>query len=113
MPKSVMSFGFKFGGPNPSPDVEVIDVRRWLGRNPFRMKHLRHLRGTDRAVQLDIEQTPGFAESYAALLAKVAHSPAQIVCLGCTAGHHRSVYMAEKIAADLGVKAFHRDINKA
>jgi UPF0042 nucleotide-binding protein len=112
MPKSIYSFGFKFGGPNPSDHVEVIDVRRYLSRNPYRIKGLRYLRGTDPAVAHDIESAPGFMQSYQTLLSRVASSKAEVVCLGCTAGHHRSVYMADRIARELGIKAFHRDIRR-
>lgn len=111
MPNQLISFGFKFGGPN-SALGDVIDVRTWFQRNPFRLKHLRGLRGDDPAVMADIEATPGFAESYTALLHRVGKSQRSTVFLGCTAGHHRSVYLTNRIAKDLGIQAAHRDYDK-
>jgi UPF0042 nucleotide-binding protein len=111
MPSLIVSFGFKYGGPN-SADGLVIDIRRWFNRNPYRLKNLRYMRGTDQEVASDVESTPGFVESYKALFAKVANSTEEIVFLGCTAGHHRSVYLAERMAQELGAAVMHRDFDK-
>lgn len=109
--KMVVSFGFRYGGPN-SWDGDIIDVRKWLNKNPYHDRKLRYLRGTDEAVQLDIEATPGFSKSYKELKARVEESQQEIVYLGCTGGHHRSVYMAERIGAELGLLVAHRDIDR-
>jgi len=111
-PQMIVSFGMKYGGPNKQADNEIIDVRRVFNRNPYRNKKLRELRGTDEAVARDVEKTPGFAESYAYLRNTVAASNVAIFYLGCTGGHHRSVYLAERIGKELGCKVQHRDINK-
>jgi len=35
-----------------------------------------------------------------------------VVYLGCTGGHHRSVYLADRLAKELGVSVEHRDYDK-
>ncbi len=111
MPKLIVSFGFKYGPPSEA-DGRIFDVRRWFNRNPYRLRKLRYLRGTDPAVQEDIKQTPGFAESYEKLFEAVKNSPEETVFLGCTGGHHRSVFLAEQISKALGISVLHRDIDK-
>jgi RNase adapter protein RapZ len=110
MPTIIASFGVKYG--DPPQDGKVIDVRPHFRRNPFRDKRLRRLRGTDLEVQLDIQRTPDFKASYERLLVTVRACPEDIVYLGCTGGHHRSVYLAELIAKALGAMVYHRDIGK-
>lgn len=109
MPARIISFGFRHGKP---PDGFVIDVRS-LGfrRNPFHDRRLRYLRGTDRAVQEDVQKTPEFWEKYEELTTLVAQQGG-VVCLGCTGGHHRSVTLAELLGHKLGVPVEHRDIDK-
>jgi len=117
MPQKIVSFGFKNGHPIAGEDenggnFEIIDVRTVLFRNPFHDKKLRNLRGTDRAVQLDIQKTPGFAISFGKLWAQAENSTAKVVYFGCTGGHHRSVYIAELVAGALHIPVKHRDIDK-
>lgn len=111
MPKMIVSFGFKYGAPN-SADGPIIDVRRVFNRNPYRSRNLRYKRGTDAEVAADVEQTPGFQGHYDYLKNVVAASDAEVFFLGCTGGHHRSVYLAERIARELGCLVVHRDISK-
>lgn len=115
MPTSIASFGFNKGVPEDAGIGEaalIIDVRReGFTRNPFANKALRHLRGTDDAIQADIQRTPGFDYYYRLLYAKVsAHAGA--VYLGCTGGHHRSVYLAERLAKELDIPVVHYHIDQ-
>lgn len=105
--KHLVSFGFKNGAPKVDGAL-VLDVRKYLKKNPYHNKALRPLRGTDREVQIDIEQTPGFEESYKQLKFLVESYPGPVF-LGCTGGHHRSVYMAVRLGAELGLDVTHRD----
>ena len=109
MPTVIASFGYRYDGPPRLPKKAralVIDVRHILHRNPYRNKRLRELRGDDPAVQADILKTPGFAESYQTLKARVSMWPGEVY-LGCTGGHHRSVFLADRLAHELGCPVVH------
>jgi UPF0042 nucleotide-binding protein len=110
--KMVVSFGFRHGDNPNSADATVIDVRTLFPKNPYHNKALRYLRGTDPEVQEEIRNTPGFDVAYQKLTKKVAESPHEIIWLGCTGGHHRSVYAAELISQQFGYAVLHRDIDK-
>src|SRR5213592_2478593 len=108
MATSIVSFGFRFGKPR-DRDALVIDVRDCgFGRNPYHNPALRSLRGDDPRVAADVEQTPSFDDAYASLKARVAAYPGD-VWLGCTGGHHRSVYLADRLGRELGIPVGHRD----
>ncbi len=107
--KILCSFGAKYGVPN---DGDVIDVRTYLYKNPYRLKHLRNLSGTDPEVAEDIQQTPGFDLSYTEIKQRVLKSEKDIIYIGCTGGHHRSVYIAERLSKELGYQVIHRDFDK-
>jgi UPF0042 nucleotide-binding protein len=109
--KRIISFGVKYGGPN-SANARVIDVRGLFPKNPYHNKKLRYLRGTDIAVQEDIAKTPHFKKGLAKLVERVSASPYEIVYLGCTGGHHRSVYLSILVGDILGIPVVHRDIGR-
>lgn len=119
---SVMSFGFKHGVPL---DVDNLFDCRFLP-NPHWDEHLRPLTGLDpevRAFVLDRPQAQEFVQRVDALLELVV--PASVeegksyftVGVGCTGGHHRSVAIAEELAARISARGFdlsvhHRDIQR-
>jgi len=111
--KKIISFGFRHegGGPNVVPGVVVIDIRKMF-KNPYHDKTLRYKRGTDLDVQLDIQKTPDFYAKYDYVKEKVTVPGTEIAYIGCTGGHHRSVYLAIKLARELNVEVEHRDIDK-
>lgn len=114
MPSKIYSFGFRHrGGMSPEPDNKclVIDVRKWLTKNPYHDKKLRKLRGTDPAVQEDIRKHTNF-DAVVEELAEAIYAHPGPVYFGCTGGHHRSVYIAEIIGQQLNVPVEHLDINK-
>jgi UPF0042 nucleotide-binding protein len=115
------SFAYKRGLP---ADADFIFDARVLP-NPHWDARLRPLSGRDAAVREHLEQDPlvrAYAEQVTAFLdAWIPRFEAETrsyltVAFGCTGGRHRSVYLAERLAAhyrDLGrngVLSFHREL---
>lgn len=119
----VMSFGFKHGLPL---DADIVMDVRFLP-NPFYVPELKHLTGNDEAVQKYVMKSPLARDFYDHLLSLLKTAmPGYIhegkssltVAIGCTGGQHRSVTIANKLAADLKtagyrVNLYHRDTAKA
>lgn len=119
---TVTSFGFKYGVPLDADNM--VDVR--FLANPYWVTELRHLTGHDQEVSDYVLSLPGaadFVDSYSQLLADImqgyAHElkPFVNIAVGCTGGKHRSVALAEAIAAQLrerglAVRTVHRDLGK-
>ncbi len=102
----VQSFGFKYGLP-PAVDF-VFDVR--CLSNPHWVPELRALTGLDQPVIDHLDGHPALAEMrdhIAGFLSRwlpdfAAQDRTYItVAIGCTGGKHRSVYLAEAVAAGL------------
>ena len=119
-----MSFGFKHGPPR-DEDL-VLDVR--FLANPHYEADLRELTGLDPEVVEFIARDGRLEELYERLdplldfllPQYVAEGKAHLmIAVGCTGGRHRSVAIAERLAArytdepDLDVSVAHRDIDKA
>jgi RNase adapter protein RapZ len=119
-----MSFGFKHGPPR-EEDL-AFDVR--FLANPHYEPELRELTGLDPAVVEYIAGDGRLSELYDRLQALldfllpqyVAEGKAHLViAIGCTGGRHRSVAIAEHLAAryreheSLDVAVAHRDINRS
>ncbi len=118
-----MSFGFKHGPPR-EEDL-AFDVR--FLPNPHYVPELRELTGADPRVVEYVARDGRLEELYERLYALldfllpqyVAEGRAHlVVAIGCTGGRHRSVAIAEELAAryrerdDLTVAVTHRDIDK-
>ena len=122
MRSSILSFGYKHGIPL---DVDLLFDCRFLP-NPYWVDGLRELSGLDPAVRdyvLGQPDTVEFLAKVSDLLATLV--PAYVregksyltVAMGCTGGRHRSVALAEALAArlsDLGIttSVFHRDVDR-
>lgn len=106
MPTEFYSFGVRHGKPQTGPKDLVIDVRPLFGRNPYHDKRLRKLRGDHPDVIADIKKTPNFRENLDKLL-KVVELHNGPVYLGCTGGHHRSVFLANYFADLFQVPVLH------
>ena len=119
-----MSFGFKHGPPR-EEDL-AFDVR--FLANPHYEPELRDLTGLDEEVVRYIGRDGRLEDFYTRLHALldfllpqyVAEGKAHLmIAVGCTGGRHRSVAIAERLAAryqdepDLDVSVAHRDIDKA
>ena len=106
MTVTVASFGFARGVP---PAADLVFDMRYLD-NPHWQPELRGLTGLDQAVGAHIERDEAFAANFERirdllldLLPRYAAQGKSYVniAFGCTGGRHRSVFMAEKIAAAL------------
>ena len=98
----ITSFGYKFD-PAPESDL-VLDAR--LLPNPYCRNELRDLCGQDAAVALwfQAQDAPGeFIDTAYQLMTTAVRaengSTHYRVAIGCTGGHHRSVYVAEQLGA--------------
>ncbi len=122
----VTSFSFRRGLPR---DADLVFDVRFL-RNPHYDPALRPLNGQDEAVQHFITEDAAFAtflDNLTALLAPLLARYAQegksylTIAVGCTGGKHRSVFVAERLAAWLEdsigpgarVRLAHRDLAAA
>jgi UPF0042 nucleotide-binding protein len=104
-----VSFGYKHGVPPKHTDHVVVDVRRMF-RNPYVDSRLRVQSGLDREVQAYIESTPNFMPLYEYVKEQVTVPGVRVAYIGCIGGKHRSVFLAERLAKELGVKVEHRDL---
>lgn len=117
---TLMSFGFRFGLPREA-DM-VLDVR--FLKNPYWEPALKNLTGLDSAVGEYIATDPDFAAFTAnaknlisPLLPRYAAEGKSYltIAIGCTGGHHRSIYTVEILKPWLEAQGFeisilHRDI---
>ena len=103
----IESFGFKNGIP---ADADFVFDLRCLP-NPYWTVKLRGLTGLDAEVQEFLDSHGEFLIMYHDILRflkrwipeyRRAHRGYLTVAVGCTGGQHRSVYMANKLAASLG-----------
>ena len=103
----IESFGFKNGIP---ADADFVFDLRCLP-NPYWTVKLRGLTGLDAEVQEFLDAHGEFLTMYRDILRflerwipeyRRAHRGYLTIALGCTGGQHRSVYMANKLAAALG-----------
>ncbi|GAB3583980.1 RNase adapter RapZ [Calidifontibacter terrae] len=101
---AVLSFGFKYGIPL---DADLVFDMRFLP-NPFWNPDLRPYTGKDKVVSdfvLGQEGAPAFLERAEALLEPMMAGYLRegrryiTIAIGCTGGKHRSVAMAEALAA--------------
>ena len=119
---TVVSFGFKTGLPRHA-DM-VFDVR--FLRNPHYVDELREQTGLDEPVRAYVAADESFADFYRNLTNLIgpllpryrAEGKSYLtIAIGCTGGHHRSVFVADKLATWMEgkgqkVRRLHRDIEK-
>lgn len=112
------SFGFKHGVPR---EADLMFDVRFL-RNPHYVAELTALTGEDAAVAGYVAEDPGYEEFMARLFALLDYvlplyeaegKRHLVVAIGCTGGRHRSVTVAEALAAryadSLDASVAHRD----
>ncbi len=120
---AVMSFGYKYGVP---PEADLVFDLRFLP-NPNFVPRLKPLTGNDPKVVAYLKRQPEtgiFLGKISSLLGWVI--PRYIregksyltIAVGCTGGRHRSVMVANALAADLeakvhAVRVYHRDVRQS
>ena len=119
----LISFGYKFGVPLEA-DL-VFDVR--FMQNPYYVPELRQLSGLTETVRNFVLEQP-VARRFVAFLhdfldftlpAYESEGKTRLtVAIGCTGGYHRSIVIAEELAAWLGergapVSVFHRELDRS
>ena len=117
---NIVSFGYKYGLP---VDADLVADCRFLP-NPHWVPELRPLSGLDASVRDYVLDQPAASAFLAAYLAVLEVSLAGFeregkryvtLAIGCTGGKHRSVAMAEQLAARLAgrdVTVSHRDLGR-
>jgi RNase adapter protein RapZ len=119
---NIVSFGFKYGLP---VDADMVADCRFLP-NPHWVADLAPLTGQDRQVRDYVLGQPGADDFLRAYIEAVRVTLAGyegvgkhflMVAIGCTGGKHRSVVVAEQIAAELAgswprVQVSHRDLGR-
>ena len=117
---NIISFGYKYGLP---VDADLVADCRFLP-NPHWVPELRPLSGLDASVRDYVLDQPAASAFLAAYLAVLEVSLAGFeregkryvtLAIGCTGGKHRSVAMAEQLAARLSgrdVTVAHRDLGR-
>lgn len=113
----VLTFGFKHGMPD---GVDMVFDVRFLA-NPFWVDELKDMTGLDAPVRdyvFSFENSRELLDRLCGLMDfLVAQFEADgrerlVVAIGCTGGKHRSVSVAERLAAYLNASVSHRDIRR-
>ncbi|MDM8548269.1 RNase adapter RapZ [Candidatus Venteria ishoeyi] len=121
MPLLFQSFGFKYGVPQ---DADFVFDMRCLP-NPYWEPHLRPLTGQDQAIVDFLQPQEAVQQMTEQLIAFLTNWIPQFeasnrsylnIAIGCTGGHHRSVFMSECLARHFrgihpNVLVRHRDLN--
>lgn len=119
---TVLSFGFKYGIP---VDADIVFDVRFLP-NPYYIDDLKPLTGNDKPIQdyvMGFDETKEFLKKVEDLIEFLLPNYVKegknslVIAIGCTGGKHRSVTLANAIAAaiqktEYGCKVEHRDIEK-
>ena len=112
MPKKIISFGYRHGIPEDLDEGLMLDIRTIVTRNPFHIRELRKLRGDHPKVIKYMEDGSGIEGN--TNLDTIYNSIKEMVVkckgnfyIGCTGGHHRSVYIANRLGKDLDCEVIH------
>jgi UPF0042 nucleotide-binding protein len=113
---SVLSFGFSRGLPR---DADLVFDMRFL-RNPHWDRELRPMTGLDAPVAAYVAEDPAYERAVAQIEALlltllpryIEEGKAYVaIAFGCTGGRHRSVHVAERVAARLRDAGFSPTVN--
>jgi len=120
MSLAILSFGFSRGLPR---NADLVFDMRFL-QNPYWVEDLRHLTGRNAQVSDYVRSDPAYEDAVSRieglLLTLLPRYKAEgkayvTIAFGCTGGRHRSVHVAERVAAHLASAGFaptlsHRDV---
>jgi UPF0042 nucleotide-binding protein len=120
MSLAILSFGFSRGLPR---NADLVFDMRFL-QNPYWVEELRHLTGRNAQVSDYVRSDPAYEDAVSRieglLLTLLPRYKAEgkayvTIAFGCTGGRHRSVHVAERVAAHLASAGFtptlsHRDV---
>jgi RNase adaptor protein for sRNA GlmZ degradation len=107
VPFKVYSFGYK-NKLRKFPGI-IIDVRKYVPWNPHSVYP--QLTGKDKKVQDWFEEKCDFGAALQAIIDSIGQYSGAVY-LGCTGGHHRSVYVAELLSRHYNIPVEHLDIDK-
>ena len=122
MSLAILSFGFSRGLPR---NADLVFDMRFL-QNPYWVEDLRHLTGRDALVSDYVRSDPAYEDAVSRieglLLTLLPRYKAEgkayvTIAFGCTGGRHRSVHVADRVAAHLASAGFaptlsHRDVGE-
>jgi RNase adapter protein RapZ len=119
LPKLRNMVELRYGTASPGLVISLVSFSSANGlrflRNPHYEPHLRPLSGLDAAVGNFVEQDADFAEYFNKVLNLIEFLLPRFVqegkkyatiCVGCTGGQHRSVYMVEKLSIHLAQRGW-------
>lgn len=107
-PPKITSFGFTKGA-KPAADL-TLDARHLP--NPATQPNLKLLTGKNPQVKTWLLQHPQTHQYIQQALQQIRDTNPQYVAVGCSAGQHRAVLIADQLAQKLGTTATHRELNK-
>lgn len=122
-PVLIHSFGYLYGDDPPPAAAVTLDVRGWIPLDPATAGWCRPLTGKDRRVRAAVTGSPHFAlllgHLYGLIVAARAARPGRqvVVAVGCSGGRHRSVVLADELAAlfrqlDVPAEARHAHLHR-
>lgn len=109
---TIVSFGYN-NPPGPPRNALVVDVRHTP--NPHTVPAFRPRSGLDRIVSEWVLAQPDVADLVATLTNQIHTTGTRLVAVGCNAGRHRSVAIANELGAQLAAHGYtvdveHRDL---
>ncbi len=111
----IVSFGEKFKSPKAMEQGKISNFLPFKCDCTFDARHinsakpksgnLRELRGTDSIIQKCIESGSGFEFVMRCIITSIEAKDPKVIGIYCTAGHHRSVALAELLKRHIYLKA--------
>jgi len=104
--KRLISFGYKFGEPN----GVIIDIREYDLYNGHNLTYFKDRDGRDKELGEWMMSDPNYKWKMQGIQNRIQKTVGSVIYLGCQGGRHRSVFVAERLARQLGFGVEHRDL---